>query len=213
MIDITIANSDLEVAEQFLKGLGKTAERGITRAANRAAAGVRTDSVKTVRKEYTVKATTVRKSFKIKKAGNNVLEAAAVSSGSRLPLIDFGARPSKPNGKRTPVSVQVKKQRKVVKNAFVAQMTSGHVGVFERTGEFGRGNVKNKRGRHSLERIKHISTLSVPSMVSQEQVEEEIEENARKRFSKTLHDEISYAIFMMSSLGPKYRRKKSRIAF
>jgi hypothetical protein len=188
MIDIAVNNRDLENAEEFLKGFGKTAKRAVARVVNRTAAGVRTDAVKEVRKEYTVKATTVRKSFKIKKAGNSVLEAAAVSSGPRLGLIHFGARPGKPNGKRTPVSVQVRKKRKIVKNAFVAKMPSGHVGVFERSGEFGRNRKKY------LERIRNLYTLAVPSMASKEDVEEEIRLKAYKRFSKDLYHEIDYAM-------------------
>jgi hypothetical protein len=194
MINIAINNSDMENAEQFIKGFGKTAEQAVSRALNKTATQMKADAVKAVRKQYTIKATTVRKSFKIKKAGNSVLEAAAVASGPRLGLINFGARPSKPNGKRTPVSVLVKKQRKIVKNAFIAQMPTGHIGVFHRTGKFGRNNKRKKNGDYSLEKIQHISTLPVPAMASQEEVEEEIREHAHIYFSEEFHGIIDCAI-------------------
>ena len=198
MIELAVESPDLENAELFLKGFGRTAERAVARVSNRAAAGVRTDAVKEVRKEYTVKATTVRKSFTVKKAGTNVLKAAAVSSGPRLGLIHFGARPGKPNGKRTPVSVQISKTRKVVKNAFVARMPSGHVGVYERSGKFGRN------GKKYLERIRTLYTLAVPSMASKDEVEEEIRLNAYKRFSKDLYHEIDYAMDNMHKRRGSY---------
>ena len=188
MIQLDSKNRDLEQAQAFLKGFGKTAERSVTRVANRVAAGVRTDAVREVRKEYSVKSTTVRGSFRIKKAGNNVLQAAAISSGPRLGLIHFGARPGKPNGRRTPVSVQITKSRKVVENAFVARMPSGHVGVFERSGKKGRNN------NPSLERIRELHTLAVPTMASNKDVEEQIRQNAHERFSKNLRHEIDYAL-------------------
>ena len=188
MIQLDSKNHDLEQAQAFLKGFGKTAERSVARVANRVAAGVRTDAVREVRKEYSVKSTTVRGSFRIKKAGNNVLQAAAISSGPRLGLIHFGARPGKPNGRRTPVSVQITKSRKVVENAFVARMPSGHVGVFERSGKKGRNN------NPSLERIRELHTLAVPTMASNKDVEEQIRQNAYERFSKNLRHEIDYAL-------------------
>ncbi len=188
MIDIAVNNSDMENAEQFIKAFGKTAERAVSRALNRAVAGVKTDTVKASREEYNVKATRVRKSFKIKKAGNSVLEAAAVSSGSKIPLIHFGARPNKPRGRR-PVAgatVQVKQQRKNIPHSFAATMGTGHTGLYRRKG----------KGRLPIE---ELYGPAVPHMVDNDNVLAEIKENAVGRFNKNLYHEVEFALQKMGA--------------
>lgn len=181
-------NNCTEKAEMFLRNLGRQAQPAIARALNRVAKGVPTDSVKEVRKEYNVKAGPVRKSFEIKKAKPAALEARAKASGHKVPLINFGARPSSP-GRRKPalgVSVQVKKQRKVLRHSFVARMKSGHIGVFQREGEF-RLPIEQKFGP------------SIPEMISNEKVINLIQENANERFKKNLDHEIDYVLQKMGA--------------
>lgn len=188
MIDIAINKNDIANARQFLKGFGKTAERAVSRALNRAVAGVKTDAAKASRKAYNVKATRVKKGFKIKKAGNTVLEAVAVSSGPRIPLINFGARPSKP-GVRKPLagaSVQVKQGRKNVRHSFAAKMRTGHTGLFRR------------KDKERLP-IQELYGPAVPQMIGNEKIQAEIKENAVIRFNKNLNHEVDYALQKMGA--------------
>jgi len=167
----------------FLKSFGKPAEVAVARSLNRAIQGVRTDSAVEVRKEYNVKATPVKKSFRMERAGLGALEAAAVASGRRIPLVDFGARPKQPGGRKPVdgVSVQVKKERKVLKHSFLARLKSGHVGVFQREGD-ARLPINQKFGP------------SIPEMIGNQEVVDRIQANAEQRFSKTLDHEIDFAL-------------------
>ncbi|MCP4021574.1 MAG: hypothetical protein GY729_07015 [Desulfobacteraceae bacterium] len=180
---IDINKHENEKAAAFLMAFGKTAERGIKRAIDRAVKGVRTDAVKAVKKEYNVKPSLIRKSFRIDKSGG-ILEATAIASGSKIPLIDFGARPKKPEGRKPKagVSVKVKNTRKILKHSFIARMKkSGHVGLFQR------------RGKDRLP-IDEKFSYAIAQMLDKPEIAKEIELNAQQRFSRSLNHEINYAL-------------------
>jgi hypothetical protein len=178
-------SAEMQMSE-VVRALGPAANQATARALNRAIAGVRTDSVREVRKEYSVAPAAVRKSFRVHRAKRGFLEAEAVSTGGRIPLVKFGARPSSP-GKRKPrigVSVQVKRARKVVPGSFVARMKSGHVGMFTRDGD-GRLPISQKFG------------LSVPEMIGNDEVMARIQAGADDRFNKNLAHELDFALSKM----------------
>ena len=181
MIEFSICGRDVENAELFLNAFGKTAERSVSRVLSRVVKGVRVDTVKTVREEYNIKATQLRQHLNIKKTGN-LLDSAAVLSGSKIPLIYFGARPNSPRGKKpaTGATVQVKKSRKNIKNSFAAVMRNGHMGLFRRIG------VKRLP-------IEELYGPSVPHMANNKKVLAVINENAVSRFTKNFNHEVSYA--------------------
>jgi hypothetical protein len=177
---IEITGTGLDKAEGFLNAFGSRAKKAVTRSVNRTVAGVRTDVVKEVRQEYAVNAKTVRSALSVRKATRGSLEAFVDVAGTRLPLIRFAPRPSKPEARRPKagVSVMVKKgQRKSVSHAFVARMKSGHVGVFQRS------------GGTSLP-IEEKYSLAVPQMVARDNVRAKLQENALARFEKNLDHEM-----------------------
>lgn len=142
--------------ESALDAIGKQAKAAVRRALRRTFVGVRKLVVDEVRKEYNVKAGTVRQTMSLRISD---LDAVIKSSGRVIPLRDFGARPASPSpGRRTPVTVEVKKgQRKPVlpdsrRKGFVARMATGHVGVFRRRGD-------------DQTPIDELYTLSVPQMI------------------------------------------------
>lgn len=185
---IDIGNDCIETTSAFLMAFGKEAERAVVRSVNRAVQGIETDGVKLIRQEYNIKAGDVRKAFKIKRAGNGVLEAAAIVSGGRIPLIRFGARPAKLGGRKPlkGVSVLVKKARKTIRHSFVARMKSGHVGVFQRD--------RNRRLP-----ISEKFSLAVPQMLENPVVIEQIQEGVLKRYERTLTHEINLALNKMGA--------------
>lgn len=189
-MNIDITKNSLDTAEAFILAFGGKAKPAVARAVNRSVKGVRTDGVKLVRSEYNVKAGVISKAFTVRRATKGNLEAVARVSGNRISLIHFDAKPSIPGGRKPAigVSVKVKKQRKVIRHSFVARMRkNSSVGVFVR------------KGKERFPILKKYS-LAVPEMMDRDDIREEIQKGADKRFGKTLNQEINY---MLQKAGAK----------
>lgn len=198
MVEIYLDDAALKTVEKALATLsGSGMNQALARAVNRAAQGVKTDASREVRKEYPgVKAGPIKKSFSVQRATRGDLTGTARSKGTRQPLILFGARPNKPEGRRPPVgaSVQVSNQRKRIRGAFAARMGSGHVGLFVRSGDYGRA------GDPDLERIQELFTFAVPQAVAlTEERQGAVSEGVSVRFSKTLDHEMSRFLTKMGA--------------
>ena len=172
----------LDKAEGFIKAFGHAGKAGTARALNRAAQGVKTDAARETRKEYKIKARDIRDSLRISRATPNKLQAMALGSGNRIPLVKFGARPAQPGGRRPAKGISVHvKSRKVLKGSFVARTGSGHVGVFTR------------KGKASLP-IEQKFGPAVPEMIGNPDVLERMTQGAKERFEKNLDHEINRSL-------------------
>lgn len=106
------------------------------------------------------------------------------ASGTPLPLIAFGARQN-----RKGVSVlQTKGNRTVIPGAFIATMPrSGHTGVFERTGSYGRKptnpKVRIPKSGPGLETIRELKGSSIGD--SFKEVAPEVAAKGRQVFLRT----------------------------
>lgn len=143
-IEITGAFQDLQ---PMLKGIeaGELAlKRATSSAINKTAVSVRAEAVRMLTKDYNVKSSEVRSVLSISKASPDRPEARISGSGSPgIPLVEFGVLPKRvpstvhePGGKVTPergISIEVRMgNRKIITGGFVAQMASGHIGIFHR---------------------------------------------------------------------------------
>lgn len=101
----------IENAKELLSDVPGGVETAMMRAFNRALTQGRTAGTRAVTKSHTVKAKTVRPTFKMYKARRQNLYAELVSRGKNLPLSSFTFRPKTDTtgNKRKPVRVQVKK--------------------------------------------------------------------------------------------------------
>lgn len=171
---------------QAVAQLEAQAERVIAtaaaRALNRAAVSTRAQAVREIRERYNIKAGAARAQMRIERASRSRLTAAVVVSGRPIPLIEFAARRVAAG-----VSVEVRRGRRLtLRGRFIATMKSGHVGVFERIGKFGR------RGNPRLEKIGEKFTVGLPSMFTQRAVLSAIERVALQRFSVELARELRF---------------------
>jgi antitoxin component of RelBE/YafQ-DinJ toxin-antitoxin module len=121
-------NLDTREVQRALEQLGVKARPAMVRAINRTAASAKTAMVRVVAKDMKLKATDVRERIGVRHATPGRLAAQLTASAKRLPLKDFGARPT-----RRGVSANTGGGRKVYPGTFIAQMGTGHVGVFGRT--------------------------------------------------------------------------------
>jgi len=67
-------------------------------------------------------------------------------------------------------------------NAFVAQMKSGHIGIFERT-----GGITST----GSDEIKEIMGSAVSQMLGNKEVEEKLAEETRQKFEERLDHEVN----------------------
>lgn len=151
-------------------------------AINRSLVSARAEAVRSVRQEYAIGADAVRKTIVVRIASMANPVGCILSSGSPIALSKFDVSPKRPQGgkNQTPVTVRVKLAggRKPIKHAFVAKVSSGHIGVFIRAG----------KKRYP---IKQLYGPSVPQMLGSEKVSKKIEAKAMETLDKRLDHEIN----------------------
>lgn len=103
--------------------------RALFRAMNRAVASGRTVMVREIARDVRLKSRDVRDAIRLEEASPSRLTARISASIKRIPLIDFNAKMTRGRGvtARLPPPGAGR-----YPHAFIATMTSGHVGVFQR---------------------------------------------------------------------------------
>lgn len=147
--EIEINQADMDNVKRMLADIKGAGARVTARALNKTLTGVKTDSSAAIRDVVTAKKAAVDETFKISKATTVNPSAYITSTGKPLALMDYSARQTNKG-----VSVQVRKDRarKIVRGAFIAQMTnisksgeaSSHKGVFWRRWHQGVASKMNK---------------------------------------------------------------------
>jgi len=177
MIEIT--SETIERVETLLSGIPKGAERAFSNSINRGLSRVKTTAMKQVKQVYAVQssALTAATTTRISKASTGNIAGYVSFSGFKLPLYKFNVTPKKSGtGKQVTASV-MKNGGTTFEDAFVAEMKSGHMGVFERS------------GRKRLP-VEEIMGLSAAQMVGSAAVIEELEKEAQKVVDERLSHEI-----------------------
>lgn len=167
MIEVEIEG--IEIFDK-LKNSDKQLEKALYFAKNRALNTVKTELARGVPKEYDTKQKTIRERTRVNKSSGEVSV-----KGSPIRLFKFKVTPTTP--KRQLVTASVKRARKSLPHAFVAQMKNGHIGVFERA----------KKSRYP---IKQLYSVSAPQMAGNEEVLESAMERASIVFDERLDHEI-----------------------
>jgi len=177
---IEFSDSAVQKAETLLGGIKDALPKVQTRAINRSLQTARAEAVRAVRAEYAVSAEAVRKTIEIKNASFSNPTGTILSTGSPIDLAKFDISPSRPNPKaKNPVLARVKLggARKPIKNAFLARLSNGHLGIF----------IRADKGRFP---IKQLYGPSVPQMIGSENVSKKIEDKAAETLGKRLEHEI-----------------------
>jgi len=188
MINIMVDTRNFEQARRVLETLGvDVLEKAIVDAANRAAkGGAFTGGKRLLKKQYAVKAEDVKDAFRLvpaRRGGQqmNPIQALGMFAGRPQPLFNFSPRPQTVMGGKTSggVSALVSGQRHRFRHSFIAEMGSGHKGVFQR------------RGQERLP-IEELYVLSIPQMVEDQKhggaISKEIQADMQKRFEERFVD-------------------------
>lgn len=130
----------------LLKKVDNSLRKATARALNRTAASVLSRANKEVAKDLGLKQKDSRSALRIAKATENAPRALVIATGKRIPLIAF-VKPSVPeqvvrqlrdlqSGRRGGgVTYVIGNVKKMLPSSFIAQMRSGHLGVFKRRGK------------------------------------------------------------------------------
>ena len=125
-------------------------------------------------------------------SGNDIIGSFKYS-GRPIALMKYKVTPNSPKYHATPSAAVLKSSSLVAfgdeKNVFVAQMKSGHIGIFERQeGKYSKRRGK-KRNKHT-EKIRELLSPSVPQMVGNEQSIKTIEDRVREVINNRIDHEI-----------------------
>lgn len=185
MISIDIQPQLREIRASVATAARELPDRVTVQALNRSATSVRAEASREIRKVYTLRASSIGRAISLQRANRANLTAVLTATGNRLSLTQFtGVRQTKRG-----VSVEIKRgNRRVISHAFLAQMKSGHRGVFIRAYEGTGGQApvyRNKRARKSGNDlpIAEITTLSMPKAFTSERVLGALQRVARQRFT------------------------------
>lgn len=204
-INIYLTGGALDNAEKMLAGIPGGTEKAVKSAMSRAVSSMRTGYVKEVQKKYDISGSNLRTDKNIKcrysYAGGSVT-AMVTFAGKKIPLYRYnGTTPKVPKydtSRRVPVFIDkelrwvhpgINAKAHVFKatspyfldDTFVATMKSGHTGIFERTGT---------KTDNSRDKLTEKMGLSIPQMVGNEEVRENITDEAWKKFDERLDHEI-----------------------
>ncbi|MBN1071152.1 hypothetical protein DVV81_08210 [Clostridium botulinum] len=182
-INLKIDDSELKKAVSKLNNVPKEIPKATASAINRTLTFTRKRVNQEVRKTYNIKSAEVTKTLEIHKANASNLTASIISKGNRLTLGRFGRNTGNwTNGK--PVKVKVKKSGVKTVNtspkSFVTALT-GNSHIVKR--------VSNKSYP-----IKVLHTLSVPQMISNQNISEKVQGEAGQKLQERINHEVEYRL-------------------
>ena len=196
LFKVSLNKADLAEVERMMKGIKNGYSTVVRRTINDGIKGAKIYTKDTLKKEYTIKAGAVNKTFKQVNATNVKLSGALRSIGAFVPLINYSARQTKKG-----VTVQIKKggKRELWPGAFITTMKSGHKGVFSRekppykTKKSPKLPWKQFEPKYRLP-IHEQFGPRVPGIMGKKQNMNEILEKVDKRMEKKLHHEMDFEL-------------------
>lgn len=176
---IEISEETIDRVSTILAGVPKGAERALSNAINRGLSKVKTGATKRVKEVYTVQSSAFNSetTTKIQRASAGNLAGYIHFSGCKIPLYKFKVTPKAPGIKKRVHAAVMKGGGATFADAFIAQMKSGHIGVFERE-------------TSSRFPVEEFMGLSAAQMIGNEKVIAEVEEEAQKLVNERIEHEI-----------------------
>lgn len=188
MIKVSV-RGDISRALRKLDVTKEQARKAIPRALNKTATTARAEAAREIKSAgYGLKIAAIKKSITVVRANSTQLRAIVRASGRPIPLIEYGARQTRPG-----VTVTVLNGRKLIKGAFIATMPTGHRGVFVRNAATRKRVVRNGRVTSSGLPIRELYGPSVPQAFANTVVQAALESAIRQRFPEVLRQELRFA--------------------
>lgn len=192
---IEVSEQTMDRIHTILAGVEKADEKVLKPALARGLMAARTMASKKVRETYFISARDFkdRSSWDYKKpetTGDEIVGSIDYS-GFAIPLYKFKATPKSPTFGKKAVSVQVKRGTGgKSRHAFVAQMQSGHLGIFHRINKYSdkKRNQENKTKHNQM--IEERYGPSVPKMIGNDKVIQAVEERVNEVINQRIEHEI-----------------------
>lgn len=180
----------------LLRDIPGAADKAIRSATNRAAAYLRTASVKHIRDRYDISAKNVREKdvFQVKYILGQGLSAIISFAGHKIPLYRYGGTSPKQPAAGTLVKAHIMKATRPYPfyNAFIATMQNSngknHTGIFERTGKPSSRNTSADLKRES---IREITGLSVKQMLNNDETRNRLTLETVDKWEERIEHEIN----------------------
>lgn len=199
------SEGSLDRASKMLAGISGGMDKAVHAAMERATDHMRTISSRKIREVYAITDSNIRAAQNVKTRYSykgRSLTAEVEFSGNKIPLYRYnGASPAAPTADTSrkinallngwvqvhPAVAAAGHQLKGTAptrfdNAFVAKFSSGHIGIFERTGSM------TNTGRDQL---KELMGSSVPQMLGKEEVQESVVKAGMEKFEERLEQETT----------------------
>ena len=197
-IDVEISATDIKSIRQRLGQFEDKTPNVLSRAINRTVATIKTEMKRDAAKRYSIAQKDVAATLEDRKANSKKLYGYVKSTGTVIPLSKFRVTPQRTvsydSGEPNPshYSAAVLKGgalKALVHNpkAFIAVMPNDHGGVYERTGVKSRHNPQK-------ELIAQRFGPSVPHMIKNKNVIDEIKNKAESTLQKRIDAEINYIL-------------------
>lgn len=176
---IEISSETIERVNKMLEGVPKGAGKAYSNAINRGLSKAKTTALKKVRSVYAVTNSAINEATntRVQKASAGNIAGYVSFAGTKIPLYKFKVTPTAPGTGKKVVAAVKKGGGTAFEDAFIAQMRSGHIGVFERT-ETKRLPIEEKMG------------LAAAQMVENSVVIDEVQKEAQKTVDERLEHEI-----------------------
>lgn len=176
---VTMPN--VEILDIDKKGFQKVILRSLTKVAEQG----ETLGNRLVRETYNMTRADVDKAISVRWASISQLQVNINIKGRRLPRIMFA--PNQRLGRASGVILRIKKGgRTFAKDAFIAKMRTGPVGVFKRTpGKF-------MQGRKNRQAIAETYTISVAEMFGSQAIVDAVEQKMIEAFPAVLDNQLQF---------------------
>ena len=207
MIEVEVSEETTNRLHAILEGMGLAEEKVLKPALSRGLSAGKVTASKAVRETYHISTGDFRNNGYMKY--NNVshcqdgIIGSIEFSGGVIPLIRFKVSPNTPKQGKTPSAAVLKTSSLVPftrkRDTFVAQMKTGHIGIFERRENvYSGGRYTTKTGKYGRNKhnqaIKELLSPSVPQMVGNEAVITTVEDRVSEVINKRINHEIERLI-------------------
>lgn len=177
-VNITVDSRDLEILKASLLKYPKETRIALSNALNRGGIRARKLMAQEAIKHYNIKSAEVKNTIKLEKASPTRLEAKAISEDKLLKLSNFKFSYDNASTVRTPVRVAVKRGGK--------KLITSQPPVF-----YGKGDLFH-RASATDQRVRMAMTLSIPQMISNEEVFQQIQLEGNQYVHERLMHELEY---------------------
>lgn len=181
MITVEVDKADLRMVYNALGKIGNDAPKVICRGINKTASSSKTQLSERARAVYTVKSGKFKSNMNIQKATYSRLEAEVQAKGRPLSITSFKTTAPKSGAKAN-----------IVKGNGLKALNMGGIKAFKGQGRLN-GQIYQRRSKSRFP-IKKLSSNSVPIMIGNEKVYDQLEPKIKQMLYKNIEAQIKFLV-------------------